>query len=113
MTIWVTAIRGAIVASLMVSLLPACAAFEQPLDLEVRNESGEEVVVAIRGEGDGDEYVVQAGESRVVGGERPDGWSVWIGGREVTSYLEWPDDNPSIGLSIYVRPDGSIDVIDD
>ena len=107
--------RALSVAILVVpSLLVACAAFEQPLDIEVRNESAREVVVRIRGEGGAaGAYAVAAGESRVVGGDQPDGWSVWIGDREATSYSEWPADNPSIGLSIYIRADGSVEVVDD
>jgi hypothetical protein len=95
------------------TLLAACAFFEAPLDLEVRNESANAVVVTIHGGDAPDEYVVEAGETRVIATERPDGWSVWVDHREATSERQWPSDNPSIGLSIDVRADGSVDVVDD
>ena len=107
-------IRKPFVALAAIAGLSACAFFQQPLDLRVVNDSAEESVVTLRAEGiPDDRYVVAPHDSQSIAGDRPESWSVWVGESEATSWQEWPNDNPSIELTIYVRADGSVEVVDD
>jgi hypothetical protein len=92
---------------------PACDIGPR-LDLEIVNDSSGEAVLSIRAE-EGIEVEstrLDAGERESINIRRGSAWSVWVNDRMATWYQEWPSDNPTIDLTIYVHPDGTVEVID-
>ncbi len=103
-----------LVVAAVVSVLFVDVYFAAPLELEVVNESGDAAVVEIRGRDVPDEATsVEPGDRHTIDTDRSGVWSVWVNGRESTSWELWPMDNPTIDLAVYVRSDGSVEVIDD
>ena len=87
------------------------------LELEVFNESGSEAVVEVLGAGGaevGFREVVRPDQGFEVAVERPGpgGWAVTVDGQVVTDWMDWPNDNPVIDLTLLIRRDGSVDVQD-
>jgi len=87
------------------------------LELDVLNESQDGAIIEVLGP-DG----VDAGFREAIGpsGGRelsmerpgPGGWSVVVNGQVATDSEEWPDDNPTIDLTIVIESDGSVVVED-
>jgi accessory colonization factor AcfC len=87
------------------------------LELDVVNESQSEAVIEVRGPGGADaavREVVRPGGVLGLAMERPGpgGWSVAVNGEVATDWLEWPNDNPTIDLTIRIEADGSVVVQD-
>jgi len=103
-------------AVLWALLLVGCQAAYM-LELEVVNESDEEAVIEVLGPGgeaSGFRELVDPRSGTDLRLERPGpgGWSVVVNGEVVTTAREWPDDNPTIDLTILIEPDGSVAVED-
>ncbi len=89
----------------------------QMLELEVMNDSGSEAIVEILGPDGADtgfREVARPWGGFKVAVERPGpgGWAVTIDGQLATDWTMWPDDNPVIDLTLWIHPDGSVEVQD-
>lgn len=87
------------------------------LELEVLNESGSEAVVEVVGHDGADvgfREVVRPDHGFKVAVERPGpgGWAVTVDGQIATDSEDWPNDNPVIDLTLIIRRDGSVEVLD-
>ena len=87
------------------------------LDLDVVNDSPAEVVIEVLGPDGADagfREEINPGTVREFSVERPGpgGWTVTVDGEIATGWEEWPDDNPTIDLTIVIEPDGSVVVLD-
>jgi hypothetical protein len=88
-------------------------------ELRVSNQSGAEALVTISEPGTGVETMyserVAAGEDRTIRIEYPgpEHWTLFVNEEQVTNAAMWPSDNPILDFSITIRPDGSIQLIDD
>lgn len=103
----------------------ACDIFAYRLDLDVLNESAEGALIEII-DGAWDDIpaepailfdeIIAAGGMREIDAERPgpgtNGWTVIVNGEIATNSGDWPQDNPTIDLTIRIRADGSIVVED-
>lgn len=115
--------RGAALAAaaLLVIVLAGCELFFGPRMLEVRvsNESNAEATVTITQDASDISEVfsarIAAGSDETISVERPgpDPWTILVNDVPVTDSSEWPADNPTLGFSIKVGPDGSVEVLDD
>lgn len=116
-------LRQVALVSAAIVALAACA-FAYMLELDVSNESAADATLQIvQGAGadrDADAFihfteVIEPGDERDIDLERPGpgGWTVIVNGEAVTDSGEWPGDNPTIDLAVYVRADGSIEVVDE
>ncbi len=110
-------------AAALVLVVAACD-FAYMLELDVSNESADDVTLQIlegigadAAAGDAVHFTetIGAGAERPLRLERPGpgGWTVVVDGDPVTDSADWPSDNPTIDLSIVVSEDGSVEVIDD
>ena len=108
----------------LVLVVAACDFFAYMLELHVSNESAAdatlEIVEGAGADPEADAFVhftevIESGEERDVDVERPGpgGWTVIVNGHAVTDSAQWPSDNPTIDLAVYIRVDGSIDVVDE
>jgi hypothetical protein len=87
------------------------------LELDVVNESSGAVVIEVLGPGGGDagfREIVEPRSEVNLSLERPGpgGWSITVDDQVATDAGEWPDDNPTIDLTIVIEADGSILVRD-
>jgi hypothetical protein len=58
---------------------------------------------------------VVPGAEETIAVERPgpDLWTILVNDVPVTDSSQWPGDNPTLAFTIHIRPDGSVELIDD
>ena len=109
-------------AVLLGVLLAGCELlFGSPmLEVRVSNESDADATVTISQSvsGIGDEIFatrVDAGtvETIVVEYPGPEAWTLLVDEVPITDSSQWPSDNPTVDLSIVIRSDASVEVVDD